>query len=105
MTREAFFENVNTAALILGYPALIIFVATLLWVAAVVIREVFRIIRASQYERWQRDREMRDWENIESSWALELDPENHITKYDTDRFEFPIPGLSDEQVYDQLKEQ
>lgn len=98
-------ESINTAALVLGYPTLFIFIGLLVWFAAILCREVFRIVRASNYERWQQEREMRDVDNIEASWALELDEDNRTTKHDTDVLEFPIPGLSDEQVYDQLKEQ
>lgn len=71
---DALTANVNTAALVLGYPVLFIVVFILIWFGARTFRDIAKIFDEMRYERWKRKNAERDWGNIEASWALDLDP-------------------------------
>jgi hypothetical protein len=67
--------EVDTAAMVLGYPVLAIVIVMLLWFAARLFRDITKIFDEMRYERWKRKNVERDWDNIEASWALEIDSE------------------------------
>lgn len=73
---DALKANVNTAALVLGYPVLFIIFCILTWFGFRMFRDIAKIFDEMRYERWKRKNAERDWGNIEASWALELDPDN-----------------------------
>lgn len=66
-------NNVNTTAMILGYPVLLIIVILLGWFGTRIFRDVAKILNEMRYDRRKRNIAGRDWDNIEASFVLELD--------------------------------
>lgn len=86
-------ENVNTTAMILGYPVLAVIVFLIVWFGTRIFRDIGKIFNEMTYERWKRKNDERNESNTESSWMLELDEyfdEDEIAlqqqNYDTDIF-------------------
>jgi hypothetical protein len=70
---DKFIENVNTTAMIIGYPVLGVILFMILWFGTRIFRDLLKILREMRYDRWKRMRVESDWDNIEASWMLELD--------------------------------
>lgn len=85
--------DVDTAAMVLGYPVIVIVTILAVWFGLRVLRDVNKIFNEMRYERWKRKNEERDLSNIISSWMLELDEDfyedehlNRFQRHDTDEF-------------------
>jgi hypothetical protein len=77
---DSYFENavnnVNTTAMVLGYPVLAILVFLAVWFGSRIFRALVKLFDEMKYDRWKRRHSERDWDNIEASWMLELDEDN-----------------------------
>lgn len=90
---DAIVENVNTTAMVIGYPVLAIILILSVWFGARIFRAITKLFDEMKYERWKRRNEERDWDNIEASWVLQLDEYSNedyrpvqYNNYDTDVF-------------------
>lgn len=96
--------NVNTTAMVIGYPVLVIILFLMAWFGSRVFRDLLKIFSEMRYDRWRRKHEERDWDNIEASWMLELDEDNRepIRYFTHDTIE--LPDIS-EQLYNYQQEE
>ena len=102
---DAIIKDVNTTAMVIGYPVMAVIIFLILWFGTRLFRDICKIFDEMRYERWKRKHAERDWDNIEASWMLEL-PEDEYepqiptqrewNKHDTDVF--PTLELQD-QLY------
>jgi hypothetical protein len=86
-------ENLDTAAMVLGYPVLALVIFLTAWFGTRIFRDLLKIFREMRYERWKRMGVERDWDNIEASWMLELDEdydyEEPVQQYRHQTLELP----------------
>lgn len=75
---DAILTNVNTTAMVIGYPVMAVIVFLILWFGTRIFRDITKIFNEMRYERWKRKNEERDWDNIEASWILEFDEDNML---------------------------
>src|SRR5690349_170854 len=88
---DAFIDNVDTAAMVIGYPVLAVVMALTAWFGTRIFRDLAKIFREMRYDRWKRMRVEKDWDNIEASWMLELDEDNRepVQQYRHETLELP----------------
>lgn len=91
---DAFIENVNTTAMMLGYPVLVIITFMLVWFGSRIFRDLTKLFREMRYDRKTRTTESRNRDNVEASWMLELDEVNMDPVYED---KYPTLELTDIQ--------
>lgn len=82
---DAFIENVNTTAMMLGYPVLVIVIFLMMWFGSRIFRDLIKIFCEIRYDRRTRSNEEKDRDNHQASWMLELDEVNMDPVYE-DRY-------------------
>lgn len=73
---DAVYANVNTAALVLGYPVLFVLVLLIFLGGTHIFRAMAKIFREVRYDNRKAHRAEVELDNIEASWALDLDSES-----------------------------
>lgn len=91
-------KDVNTAAMVIGYPMLLVILFIIVWFGSRIFRDITKIFSEMKYERWKRKHEERDWDNIEASWMLELDEDNLEPVRYFEHKTIELPDIS-EQLY------
>lgn len=94
---DAVYANVNTAALVLGYPVLFVLVLLILLGGTHIFRAMAKIFREVRYDNRKAHRAEVELDNIKASWVLDLDSESrypvHHDQHDTDI----IPGVPNQR--------
>jgi hypothetical protein len=90
---DAFIENVNTTAMMLGYPVLVVVTFIVVWFGTRIFRDLIKIFREIRYDRWTRANDERDQDNFESSWMLELDEVNMDPVYEDKYPTLELPDI------------
>lgn len=90
---DAFIENVNTTAMVLGYPVFVIVVSLLVWFGTRIFRDLFKLFREMRYDHRTRYDERRDQDNLEASWMLELDEVNMDPVYEDKYPTLELPDI------------
>ncbi len=97
---DALIENVNTTAMVIGYPILAVILLLTGWFGTRIFRDITKLFNEMRYDRWKRKYDERTQTNAQSSWVLELDEYYDETEvalqhqnYDTDQFPVISPEL------------
>jgi hypothetical protein len=98
------FENVNTTAMVLGYPLLAGILILMGWFGTRIFRDLLKIFREMRYDRWKRMKVEHDWDNIEASWLLEYDESDSDSVIEDQYDTFEFPEDFSEQLYNYQEE-
>jgi hypothetical protein len=96
---DTFIENVDTTAMVLGYPILAVILFMIGWFGTRIFRDLLKILHEMRYDRWKRMNVERDWDNIEASWMLELDEDFNPPDRQYRHHTIEFPEDFSEQLY------